>query len=117
MNEIEQVLDRLHVGIHSGDGINRLHWISFVDFIINNPVGTRKKLIHKLISVMGIRERTVLEYVNSAIAWGVLEISGGDMMYNKTYESKRKRKKKNQQLNVPKEKTDDEILKNRIKEV
>lgn len=89
MSEIEEVLDRLHVGIHSGDGINRLHWISFIDFIINNPIGTRKSIIHKLISVMGIRERTVLEYINAAVAWNVLYYREGDLVYNCTYKKKK----------------------------
>lgn len=88
MSEIEYVMDKLRVGIHSGDGINRLHWITFVDFIIHNPIGTRKDITHKLISVMGIRERTVLEYVNAAVAWSVLQYQDGNLVYISTYNQK-----------------------------
>ncbi len=112
MSEIEEVLRRLHVGSHSGDGINRYHWITFIDFIINNPVDTRKSMVHKLISVMGIRERTVLEYVNAAIAWNVLLINGGEIQYNKTFRTKKKGQK---EIEIPEDKTDDEILKDRGK--
>lgn len=110
MSEIEEVLTRLHVGIHSSDGINRLHWISFIDFIIHHPRGTRKSLTYKLISIMGIRERTALEYVNCALAWDVLKMDEGELIYNKTYRQKKKGQK---ELCLPLDKTDDEILKNR----
>jgi len=115
MNEIEQVLTRLHLGIHSGDGsgINRLHWISFVDFIINNPADSKKSFTHKLISVMCVRERTALEYINAAVAWNVLIVSGGEIRYNRTYRTKVQRKKEKKELKMTMERTDDEILKNR----
>lgn len=93
MSEIEEVLNRLHVGIHSGDGINRLHWISFIDFIIHNPKDQKKTFINKLVSVMCIRERTVLEYVNCAIAWDVLRMDSGEISYNKTYRKPKKNQK------------------------
>ncbi len=110
MSEIEEVLNRLHVGIHSSDGINRLHWISFIDFIIHNSKDTRKAFTYKLISIMGVRERTALEYINCAIAWGVLGVNAGEIYYIKTY---RKKKKGQQELKEPETKTDEQVLKTR----
>lgn len=105
--EIESVLERLHLGIHSGDGsgINRLHWLGFVDFIIKNPQMPKKKLAHQLISVLCVKERTVLEYINCAVAWDVLILQDGVLYYNST-------KKKSKPEVIP-EKTDEEILENR----
>ncbi len=118
MSEVEEVLQRLHVGIHSGDGtgINRLHWISFIDFVIHNPKDTKKSFTHKLISVMCIRERTALEYINCAVAWDVLRVNGGEIVYHKTYRTKKKGQQElteRQKIKLPSEKTDEEILKNR----
>lgn len=110
MSEIEEVLKRLHVGVHSSDGINRIHWISFVDFIIHNPNNSKRSLTHQLISVLGVRERTVLEYINCAIAWNVLVLDGGEIRYNKTYKTK---KKGQSELSMIPEKTDEEILRSR----
>lgn len=111
-SEIEYVLDCLHLGIHSGDGsgINRLHWIGFVDFIIKNPENPKKQLVHKLISVLCVKERTVLEYINCAVAWDILRFKDGMLYYNCTYHMKGQRK-----LVAPDEKTDDEILKEKKK--
>lgn len=93
-SEIEYVLDELHLGIHSGDGsgINRLHWIGFVDFIIKNPQHPKKSLVHKLISVLCVKERTVLEYINCAVAWNVLRYENGMLVYNNTYKMRNQRK-------------------------
>ncbi len=109
-SEIEYVLDELHLGIHSGDGsgINRLHWIGFVDFIIKNPEHPKKQLVHKLISVLCVKERTVLEYINCALAWNVLLYKDGMIFYNCTYKLKNQRK-----LTMPDEKTDEQVLKDR----
>jgi len=87
MSEIDHVLKQLNLGIHSGDGsgINRLHWIGFADFIIRNPNHPKKQLIHKLITVLCVKERTVLEYVNAALAWDVLLYKDGCLVYNRTY--------------------------------
>lgn len=100
MSEIEEVLTRLHVGIHSSDGINRLHWISFIDFVIHNPRDAKKAFVYKLVSIMGVRERTALEYVNCAIAWDVLRLHEGEIIYNKTY-NKRRLKEGQKKLVMP----------------
>lgn len=94
LSEIEFVLDQLHLGIHSGDGtgINRLHWIGFVDFIIKNPQNPKKQLVHKLISVLCVKERTVLEYINCAVAWDVLRFENGMLYYNCVYSMKGQKK-------------------------
>jgi len=91
--ELNQVLDRLHLGMHSGDGsgINRTHWMSFVSFIIDNPSVDRKLLESQLISVLCVQKRTVKEYIECAIAWNVLEISSsGGLVYNRTYKDEDK---------------------------
>ena len=110
-SEIEVVIDRLHLGIHSGDGsgINRLHWIGFIDFIIKNPENSKKTLVHKLISVLCVKERTVLEYINCAVAWDVLILDDGTLYYNKLKENNGNSKRKK----LPRERTDNEILKSR----
>ncbi len=89
-SELEYVLEQLHLGIHSGDGtgINRLHWLGFVDFIIKNPENSKKQLTHKLISVLCVKERTVLEYINCSLAWNVLLYEDGVLKYNCTYNKK-----------------------------
>ncbi len=112
LGELEYVLEQLHLGLHSGDGIgiNRLHWMGFVDFIIHNPSHPKKQLEHKLISVLCVTQRTVQEYINCAIAWNVLILEGGELRYNRTYP---KNQKKLTEITAPSEKTDDEILKNR----
>lgn len=112
-SEIEHVIDELHLGIHSGDGIgiNRLHWIGFIDFIIKNPESPKKQLVHKLISVLCVKERTVMEYINCAIAWNVLRLDNNMLYYNCTY--RMKNQKKLSEVKSPKEKTDSQILKER----
>lgn len=112
-SEIEQVLSRLNLGIHSGDGIgiNRLHWLGFVDFIIKNPEVPKKQLQHKLISVLCVKERTVQEYINCAIAWDVLVLQDGVLHYNSTYPDRKI--KKLSKFVEPIEKTDEEVLKTR----
>jgi hypothetical protein len=94
------VLEELHLGIHSGDGtgINRLHWIGFVDFIIKNPENPKRQLVHKLISVLCVKERTVMEYINCAVAWGVLRLANGMIFYNCTYRQERKKKERRKPL-------------------
>lgn len=111
LTEIESNIERLHLGIHSddGSGINRLHWLGFIDFIIKNPENTRKLLTHKLISVLCVKERTVLEYINCALSWDVLRLDNGMLYYNRIYNQPKKR------LKVPNEKSDNEILKNRVR--
>lgn len=116
--EIEKVLDRLHLGIHSGDGIgiNRLHWIGFVDFIIKNPENLKRELVHKLISVLCVKERTVMEYVNCAVAWNVLRLENGMLIYIDKDNNDRKEIKKPKQkkeIKAPKNRTDEEILRSR----
>jgi hypothetical protein len=104
-SEIEEVVERLHLGIHSGDGsgINRLHWIGFIDFIIKNPQTPKKLLTHQLISVLCVKERTVLEYINCAIAWDVLRYENGILHYNKTYNNKKEKKTKTKKDNIIKD--------------
>lgn len=111
--EIEYVTDELHLGIHSGDGtgINRLHWIGFIDFIIKNPENPKKQLVHKLISVLCVKERTVMEYINCAIAWNVLILNNNMLYYNCTYKNRNQRKLP--LIKEPKEKTDEQILNER----
>ena len=87
LTELQQIMDRLHLTDNFSEGINRLHWIAFINFIIDSRHGVyqKKVYVNRLISVLGVRKRTVDEYIDAAVAWDVLKLSNNVLTYNRTY--------------------------------